>query len=449
MPEQNRPGAGAAASPTPPPGGPAQGAGVETRGYRLGPLFLTLPLANIALYMVWVGVGSFLIPAHVAEITGGNNPDALSNASTTGAILATIGNPLFGLLSDRTRSRWGRRAPWILLCAGGGALALVGQAQASSIAMLGLSWGVVQFLLNGYMAASTAAMPDRVPAAKYGMFSALVGLGIPLATIIASLIIGGVPGEKFGLSGTIGGFDGKFAAENGYYLIAAIVFVSAVVFVVLSPDKSARDMPREKFDLKEFVSGFWVDPRKHPDFWWAFGSRFGVMLGYWIVSVYTMYILADYIKIPGEDVGSEMGYQLIINALATIVASMVIGPLVDRVGRIKPFVLICGIGSAASLAIPIMSPTETGMEWFQIVNGVFFGTYMAVDLALMTRVLPSTGEQGKDLGLVNIAAAGPQIAAPTIAGWIVDAAGYQGIFPVAAIVSLVGACLVLPVRAVR
>ncbi|WTW98585.1 MFS transporter [Streptomycetaceae bacterium NBC_01309] len=446
LPEHERSGAGA---PPATPHNPAGSAPDEPTGFRLGPLHLTLPLANIALFMVWIGVGSYLIPMQVAEITGGNDTDALSTASTTGAVLATIGNPLFGLLSDRTRSRWGRRAPWILLCAGMGSLALVGQANASSIAMLGLSWGAVQFFLNGFMAASTAALPDRVPRRKYGVFSALVGLGIPAATIIVSLILGGVEGEKFGLSGTIGGFDGEFMGEKGYYLIAAIVAVSAVVFVVVSPDKSSKDIPRTKFDLKEFLSGFWVDPRKHPDFLWAFGSRFGVMLGYWIVSVYTMFILADYIKIPGPDLGTAMGFQLIVNALATIAASMVIGPLVDRVGRIKPFVLVCGIGSAASLAIPILSPTEAGMEWFQVVNGVFFGTYMAVDLALMAKVLPSTGEPGKDLGLVNIAAAGPQIAAPTIAGWIVDAGGYDMIFPVAATVSLAGAFLVLKVRSVR
>ncbi|WP_331766479.1 MFS transporter [Embleya sp. NBC_00896] len=433
----------------PAPEEPSVSVSIPVSAYRLGPLYLTLPLANIALYMIWIGMGSFLIPWQVAEITGGNNPDALSTASTTGAVLATIGNPLFGVLSDRTRSRFGRRTPWILLCGGIGSLALVGQAHASSIAMLGLSWGVVQFFMNGYMAASTAAMPDRVPVRKYGVFSAMVGLGIPVATIIVSLIIGGVPGDKFGLSGTIGGFDGRFMGADGYYLIAALVAASALIFVVVSPDKSSKHLPREPFDVKEFLSGFWVDPRKHPDFAWAFCSRFGVMLGYWVVSVYTMYILADYIEVPGAELGSLMGYQLIINAVATIVASMVIGPLVDKVGRLKPFVLVCGIGSAASLAIPMLSPTENGMNWFQVVNGIFFGTYMAVDLALMTKVLPTTGDAGKDLGIVNIAAAGPQIVAPTVAGWIVDAGGYDMIFPIAAVISLLGAFLVLKVRSVR
>ncbi|RDD91081.1 hypothetical protein [Streptomyces parvulus] len=100
---------------------------------RLGRLHVTLPVANIALYLLWFGVGSFLLPLQVARITGTNDTAALSTASTIGAVLATVGNPVFGQLSDLTRSRFGRRAPWILLCALLGALALAGQAHAATI----------------------------------------------------------------------------------------------------------------------------------------------------------------------------------------------------------------------------------------------------------------------------------------------------------------------------
>ncbi|MEU3463621.1 MFS transporter [Streptomyces sp. NPDC006733] len=417
--------------------------------YRLGPLYVTLPLANIALYLLWLGVGSFLLPIQVAQITGTNDTGALSTASTTGAILATVGNPIFGQLSDRTRSRFGRRAPWILLCAGFGALALIGQAHASSIAMLGLSWGVVQFIMNGYQAALTACMPDRVPQSKYGTFSALVGLGVPLGTIVAALVIGGVPGGKFGLDGVIGGFGGRFAGERGYYLIAACVVVAALLFTVVSPDAPARDLPRQTFDLRAFLSNFWVNPKEHPDFIWAFLSRLGVMLGYFVVLTYNMYLLADYIRIPPQDLLPTVGFLMIVNAVCTIAAVVLIGPIVDRVGRVKPFVLASGIGAALALTLPMISPTEGGMVAYNVAGGAAFGVYMAVDMALITKVLPATDDAGKDMGLINIANAGPQILAPTVAGWIVSAAGYDALFPVAAVVSLAGAVLVLRVRGVR
>ncbi|WP_432165565.1 MFS transporter [Streptomyces sp. bgisy031] len=416
---------------------------------RLARLYVTLPAANIALYLLWLGVGSFLLPIQVARITGTNDTSALSTASTAGAVLATIGNPVFGQLSDRTRSRFGRRAPWILLCALLGALALVAQAHATSIALLGLSWGVVQFIMNGYQAALTAAMPDRVPAARYGTFSALVGLGVPLGTIAAALIIGGVPGTKFGLDGVIGGFGGRFAGENGYYLTAAVIVVAALVFVVLSPDRDARDLPREPFSLREFLGGFWVSPRRHPDFGWAFVSRLGVMLGYFIVLTYNLYLLADYIKVPPQDLLPTVGFLMVVNALCTVAATVLLGPLADKVGRVKPFVFASGVVAALALSLPMLWPTQGGMLTYNIVGGLAFGAYMAVDMALITKVLPRAADVGKDMGVINIANAGPQILAPTFAGWIVAAGGYEALFPVAAAVSLVGALGVLRVRGVR
>ncbi|MEV8596942.1 MFS transporter [Streptomyces sp. NPDC052012] len=416
---------------------------------RLGPLSLTLPMANVALYLLWFGVGAFLLPLQVAQITGTNDTAALSTASTVGAVLATIGNPVFGQLSDRTRSRFGRRAPWILFCALLGALALVMQSQATTIAMLGMSWGVVQFIMNGYQAALTAAMPDRVPASRYGTFSALVGLGVPLGTITAALIIGGVPGTNFGLDGVIGGFGGRFAGENGYYLIATVVVAAALVFVVVSPDQDSRTLPRERFSLKVFLGNFWVSPKDHPDFGWAFLSRLGVMLGYFIVVTYTMYLLAEHIEVPPQDLLPTQGFLMIVNAVCTVVASILVGPIADRVGRVKPFVLLSGIAAALALTLPMVWPTEGGMLAYNVVGGLAFGVYMAVDMALITRVLPRTADAGKDMGVINIANAGPQILAPSIAGWIVAAGGYAALFPIAAIVSLIGAVGVLRVRGVR
>ncbi|MFD5100944.1 MFS transporter [Streptomyces albidochromogenes] len=438
---------GARPVPAAPPGTGAPSVAPDEGSLRL--LHVTLPVANVALYLLWLGVGSFLLPIQVARITGTNDTAALSAASTIGAILATVGNPVFGQLSDRTRSRYGRRAPWILLCALLGALALVAQAQAASIATLGLSWGVVQFIMNGYQAALTAAMPDRVPASRYGTFSALVGLGVPLGTIVAALVIGGVPGDKFGMDGVIGGFGGRFAGENGYYLIAAIVVAAAVFFTALSPDRDARRLPRERFELRAFFGNFWVSPRQHPDFCWAFVSRLGVMLGYFVVLTYNMFLLADHIRIPRQDLLPTVGFLMIVNALCTVAASVVIGPLADRVGRVKPFVLASGVLAALALTLPMISPTEGGMLAYNIVGGMAFGAYLAVDMALITKVLPRTADAGKDMGVINIANAGPQILAPTVAGWIVAAGGYEALFPIAALVSLVGALVVLRVRGVR
>ncbi|MFI6978276.1 MFS transporter [Embleya sp. NPDC050154] len=428
-------------------GGPGVADGKS--GRRLGPLYLTLPLANTALNLVWMGAGSYLIPKQVIEITGGTDPDAMKNAVALGALLAAVGNPFFGQLSDRTRSRFGRRAPWVLLCAVLGALALVGQAHAHSILALGLTWGAVQFILNGYQAGITAAMPDRVPPAKYGTFSGLIGLGIPISIVASAYVIGGVDLSRFGVDRVVGGFDGTFAGANGYYLLAGCITVAALLFVLVSPDTSGKDMPIEKFNLKAFLGSFRLDPRKHPDFAWAFLSRFGVMAGFFISLTYSYFILIDFVGVPEADVDPVMGYLMVVSAVATIAASVLIGKIADRLNAVKPFVIASGVVSGISLMIPLWWPTVGGLAAFNIVNGFAFGMYMAVDMALITQVLPDGRDAGKDMGLINIANAAPQVAAPFVASWIVDAGGYEAIFPVSAAIGIVGALFAIKVKGVR
>jgi MFS family permease len=75
--------------------------------------------------------------------------------------------------------------------------------------------------------------------------------------------------------------------------------------------------------------------------------------------------------------------------------------------------------------------------------------FQAVDQALMSMVLPSAKSFAKDLGVVNIAATLPQTLAPGVAGIIVIAFGYAGLFPIGIALSILGALAVWPIKAVR
>ncbi|NUR31637.1 MAG: MFS transporter [Catenulispora sp.] len=417
--------------------------------FRLGPLFATYPLAHVALSMTWIGIGSFLIPLQVTAIKGHPDPDALKNAVALGAALAAIGNPVFGAISDRTRSRFGRRAPWMLACALLGAGAILWQADAKSIGLLAVTWGVVQFILNGFQAALTTTMADRVPPAKYGLFSGVAGLAMPLATIFAAFFIGGIDGKKLGYHGVVGGFDGKFQGRNGYALIAAFVVAVTVLFVIVTPDKSSKGLAVERFSLRRFLANFWVSPKQHPDFVIAFASRFGVVAGFFMFQTYSLYVLLEYIHVKPQDAPSTLGFLMVVNAVAMVAVALVVGRLVDGSGRIKPFVLGSGVVSALSLFIPMLWSSVDGMTLYNVVNGVGFGMYMAVDAALITRVLPRGEDAGKDMGLINIANAAPQVAAPFLASWIVETWGYDALFPICGCVALAGAALVVRVKSVR
>ncbi|MEV4897985.1 MFS transporter, partial [Nonomuraea sp. NPDC055795] len=102
-----------------------------------------------------------------------------------------------------------------------------------------------------------------------------------------------------------------------------------------------------------------------------------------------------------------------------------------------------------TLGIPLLMPSFEGMLIYNVLHGVAFGIFMAVDMALVTKVLPNKEEVGKDMGVLNIANAGPQIAAPALAALLVTMGGYTTLFLVGIVVSLIASLAVLKIKGVR
>jgi MFS family permease len=79
-----------------------------------------------------------------------------------------------------------------------------------------------------------------------------------------------------------------------------------------------------------------------------------------------------------------------------------------------------------------------------------YGIYLAVDAALITEVLPAAVHRAKDLGVINIANAAPQVLGPAISAPIViHLGGYPTLYAVTAVVTVLGSVFVVKIKAVR
>ena len=66
---------------------------------------------------------------------------------------------------------------------------------------------------------------------------------------------------------------------------------------------------------------------------------------------------------------------------------------------------------------------------------------------MITQVLPAALDRAKDLGVINIANALPQVLAPGVAALVLSLdLGYSGLYLVAAAVSVLGSVLVNKIR---
>ena len=105
--------------------------------------------------------------------------------------------------------------------------------------------------------------------------------------------------------------------------------------------------------------------------------------------------------------------------------------------------------SVIAAVILAFLPTLVWAMVAALVLGLGYGTYLAVDQALVTQVLPRAIDRGRDLGVINIANSAPQVLAPVIAAPIVTSvAGYTGLYLLTAVITLLSAVLVTRIRSV-
>jgi MFS family permease len=294
-----------------------------------------------------------------------------------------------------------------------------------------------QAAANLYQAPLTAVIPDRVPTTKRGAASAVTGVGS---------VVGGVAGV---------GLASRFTAHLGwgYLALGVLLLITAVYFVLTTVDASSLDLPKPPRDtrgagarLATFLSAL-----RHRDFACVFASRAASILGYFLVIGYELYILTDYIKLPaGMRPAEGVTVLAAISAVGALLAAAIAGPLSDRLDRRKPFVFLSSAIAGAGCVLPVLAPNFRSVAIFAVFAGLAFGTYLSVGTALVTLVLPRGEDAARDLGVLNIANAGPQVLAPLFAALIIShLGGYRVLFVIGGCCGIAGALAVLPVRSVR
>ncbi|MET7732595.1 MFS transporter [Streptomyces sp. NPDC005402] len=391
----------------------------------------SLSLANVAIWVGWYGPLQILLARQAEDFapgTGMSKETLLAWVTGVGAVVSLATNPVFGALSDRTAARWGRRSPWIVAGAAGGALSLLVLAGASGLWVMTLGWCLVQLTLNAAFAAVTAAVPDRVPRLQRGAVGGWIG---------AAQILGAVVGT--GLATAAGGI------AAGYAACAVFTLAGVLPYVLRHRDLRLALADRPAWSWRSFARGFWLSPRRHPDFAWAWLTRFLINLSNALVILYLLYYLRD--RLHHDD--PEQGVLILtaVDSVALLATVVVGGVWSDRVGRRKPFVRWSGVLMAIATALLAVWQTWPSAIVVAALLGVGLGVFMSVDFALMTDVLPKAVDRGKDLGVINVANALPQVAAPALAAPIVThLGGYRVLYGLAAVLGLAGAILVGRIR---
>jgi len=427
----------------------------------------------IALFATaWLGIWmaqltpiQLLLPQQIAEVLGlpidtgaqlasENWLDpviAFGVISAIAGVCALFAYPLTGALSDRTTSRFGRRRPWIL--AGtlifSISLVLLGL-QSSSLVGVGIFWSTTLIGFCVLTAAITATISDQVPVNQRGFVSGWVSAPQAVGTILGLVLV-----TALALSTVV-----------GYIVVAVVLVVAVAPFLILLKDAPLPADQRPEFSARILLAGFWVSPRKYPDFGWTLLGRILVNLGNALGTTQLLYFLAF-----GLGSTAAVDDLLVLTAVYMvffIAAALIVGRVSDRIGQRKIFVYISAYLQAVAALLLAFVPQYAVAIIAAGILGLGYGAFMAVDQALATQVLPDSHSRGKDLGIMNIATAVPQAIAPLLGAVIVVVAagvatgqsaggagfaganvGFGALFVASALFAILGGLSIRPIKSVK
>ncbi|HEY5629350.1 MAG TPA: MFS transporter, partial [Candidatus Limnocylindrales bacterium] len=355
-------------------------------------------LLQISLY--WLGISA--IQGGVAIAVQKRVPDMVP-AGEAGTLLAIQGffilwvnilvQPTVGMISDYTKSRWGRRKPYIAIGATLDVVFITGFALSNSFLSLVAFLALLQFSSNFAQGPFQGYVPDLVPDKQVGTASALLG-----AMQTVGYIVGGVVVSLALLTG----------GDHPDYTIPTIAVGIIEFATAMGTLRWVREggQPRDRRGRSWFQVGksAWAtDILRERSFVFLVLSRLMFFAGVNALLAWFVIFLDRTMHLPIPDQGVLYPLTQVVVALVTALATIPSARISDRVGR-KPVIYVACLVGGFGLLVMAVSPNFWVFLVGAAILGSASGTFLAVDWALMTDIIPKAAS-GRYMGISNIAVA--------------------------------------------
>ncbi|MFV8309110.1 MFS transporter [Mycobacteroides chelonae] len=396
------------------------------------PVFL---LAYFASAVALLAAGAVSIPLRLAELDPEHKTQVLSLTMALGGIAIIVVTPPLGHLSDTSISRFGIRRPFLVGGTLVGAVGLTTLAAAPTVGGVVAGWCITQIGFAATLVVFNALLADQISVRIRARVAAVFGISTSLAPVVGSVFINVLPNDPrwwFGLPAVL-----------------ALLFNGAAALVLRDIVRTQR-APRS---WQAILASYWINPRKHQDFAWAWICRLFVTMSVLLVTVYMLYIVAGTLGLSEHEAAARYGIIIGAFLVTNTITAAISAWWSDRTGRRKGVVWTSCLITAVGLVILLLFKDFHSLLLGAAVIGAGQGAYAAVDLALMTEVLPETESSGKDLGVVAMAYLLPQLLVPMLATALFGLHHTQGDFSIlylaSMVLSVLGALAVLPIKSVR
>lgn len=398
----------------------------------------------VAFVAAWFGLSLVLgtligasIPKMLAFADDGAKGVELSIVAAIGGVIVILITPLFGRLSDRTMSKFGKRRPWILAGALSGLAGVLVLAFSTELWQIVLGWAIAQTGYGAANAAVHALLADQIRTSIRARVSAAASAANAIALVVGAALVAALPNDE----------------QWTWFVVPGVIgtLLCGILFFCLHDIVRTDRPPRWRWS--DVLATYWLNPVRYRDFFWAWACRMLVTMSILTVSTYLLFFIIDRLGVPKESASGLFATVVLIFTGASVVTTLVFGWISDRTGRRKAIVWVSALLSAAGLVLAAVAPDLPVFLVAMTLVGAAQGSFVSVDIAMMTEVLPTFEEAGKDLGIVALSYQVPQVLVPVLAIPLLAIGGggqnYSALFVAAIVFGTLGGLAVLPIRAVR
>lgn len=321
---------------------------------------------------------------------------------------------LLGAVSGRAVDRFGPR-PVLLTGAAvmGTGLLLTSRVDSIEVGYVTYGIGVGVGVACGYvpMVAVVGGWFERRRSAALGLAVAGIGLGTVVVAPLAAALI-----DRLGWRTT--------------YVVFA---VGSAALLVLAAALAERP-PLPVASATTLSLGRAV---RTPAFVSLYGSSVLLSLALFQVFVY----LPGFAQAQGSSEVAGAALVAVVGG-ASIAGRLVLGPVADRVGRIRTY-RTCFAVMGASYAIWLVAPSYGWLVVFALVMGGAYGGFIALSPAVAAEVFGVAGLGGL-IGVLYTGAGLGALVGPPLAGLLIDAAGYRWAIAASMVAALAAAAALIP-----
>ncbi|MDF9277632.1 MFS transporter [Arthrobacter sp. EH-1B-1] len=358
--------------------------------------------------------------------------DILGMMFGIGSAVTLVVAPLTGILSDRTRSRFGRRRPFTVAGLVVGAASVAVMATAPNIWVLTMGW-VLSTVGWGTAGASVGNwQADRLPASQRGKVSGLTNLMMQISPVVGILLVAPLRGEPFLV----------------FAIPAAVAVVLIGLFVAFAPEADSRSVRHsERLTPGAVLKSYLFRPKDSPDFAWNWLGRFIFFLGLTSTTSFSVYFYSQRLDLALPDVAGVMALTSALSVGTATLGSIGVGWLSDRTARRRPFILLGTLVFATGSIISAFAGDLASIIVGTLVSSLGIASFSSVGQALVLDVLPDRERQaGRYMAINMFAQKIPGVIAPVCAPLLLLIGGgeqnFTALYLSTALLSAIGGILI-------